>query len=96
MAVLILIVVLVSGCTQKTNQDDSKPCISEPGKAYYPGDEKCCEGLKPVFPYELPDGTCLDPKDDTRSGSPVCAPCGNGKCEKGYSEDKCNCPEDCK
>jgi len=95
--VLLLLVFLVSfGCTTKVSEDDSLKCISEIGKAYYPGTEKCCNGLKSVFPYELPDGTCINPKEDTRAGAPICAPCGNGKCEKEYSEDKCNCPEDCK
>ena len=71
-------------------------CVNTPGQSYYPGSEICCNDLKSVFPYELPDGTCLAAEDDDRGGAPVCAPCGNGKCEKDYSEDKCNCPEDCK
>ena len=87
--------ILISGCTSNVSQEDSKTCISEVGKAFYPGTEKCCNGLKSVFPYELPDGTCISSKEDTRVGAPICAPCGNGKCEKEYSEDKCNCPEDC-
>jgi len=75
-------------------QFNPNSCAKE-GEAYYPGTEKCCEGLKSVFPYELPDGSCISPENDTRAGAPVCAPCGNGKCESQYGEDKCNCAEDC-
>ena len=74
---------------------ENQTCVTEPGKAYFPGTEKCCNDLKSVFPYELPDGTCISPENDTRVGAPVCAPCGNGKCESNYGEDKCNCAEDC-
>jgi len=98
---LILIVVLVSGCTQNsqpiTEEDDNRTCVIEPGKAIYPGNEKCCGGLKSIFGSELPDGRCwCTEKDNFCGGAPICAPCGNGICESEYKEDRCNCPEDCK
>ncbi|MBR9702361.1 hypothetical protein GOV13_05570 [Candidatus Pacearchaeota archaeon] len=81
-------------CLEKI--DDSKTCIVEPGKAYYPGTEKCCGDLKSIFGSELEDGRCWCIEDNNNcGGAPICAPCGNGNCENEYNEDKCNCPEDC-
>ncbi len=66
------------------------------GKAYYPPKENCCDGLTTIFGSELPNGKCwCTEKDNTCGGAPICAPCGNKKCEKEYGEDKCNCPVDC-
>jgi len=78
------------------NKAEDRTCITEPGKAYYPGTEKCCGGLTSIFGSELPDGRCwCTEKDNNCGGSPICAPCGNGICEKEYKEDRCNCPSDC-
>ena len=33
--------------------DDDKICITEPGKAYYPPEEKCCGDLRSIFGSEL-------------------------------------------
>jgi len=76
---------------------NNKTCVTEPGKAYYPPKEKCCDGLTTIFGSELPNGECwCTEKNNTCGGAPICAPCGNKKCEKEYGEDKCNCMEDCK
>ncbi|MBU4069991.1 MAG: hypothetical protein KJ646_03330 [Nanoarchaeota archaeon] len=81
-------------CLEET--DNIKTCILEPGKAYYPGTEKCCGDLKSIFGSELEDGRCWCTEEDNSCvGAPICAPCGNGECENEYGEDKCNCPEDC-
>jgi len=68
-------------------------CITEPGKAYYPGTEKCCGDLKSILPESYYDNSC---NELDVVGAPICAPCGNGKCESQYGEDKCNCASDCK
>ena len=90
----ITIISVMSGCAQK----DIPPeliCINEPGASYFQGNEQCCEGLKGATYSSLPDGTCVLPKDDMTSGAGVCIPCGNNICEKEFSENECNCPEDC-
>jgi len=74
----------------------NETCVKA-GEAYYPGTEKCCAGLESIFGSENPDGTCsCTEKDNNCGGAPICAPCGNGKCEGDYGEDKCNCTKDCK
>jgi len=77
----------IMGCKNLT-------CIIELGKAYYPGTEKCCNGLKSILPGSFYDKNCNE--INGLAGAPLCAPCGNGKCEVQYGEDKCNCAEDCK
>jgi len=73
---------------------DNLTCIIEPGKAYYPGTEKCCGELKSILHESYYDENCNELEG--LAGAPICAPCGNGKCESQYGEDKCNCAEDCK
>ena len=74
---------------------NNQTCIIA-GEIYYPGTEKCCDGLKSIFGSENADGSCscTEPGNNC-GGSPICAPCGNGICESQYGEDKCNCAEDC-
>lgn len=58
-----------------------------------PGGKSCCPSLKRIDQSPLPeDGkTCA-----FSQGNPgICAPCGNGKCENQYKENRCNCSEDC-
>jgi hypothetical protein len=68
---------------------------------------RCCDGLKEItperwlFPCDCPginicgsNGCSIVPPYETPHFQ--CAPCGNGKCEFRYGENKCNCPEDCK
>lgn len=75
--------------------NSNKRCTTA-GKAHYPSKENCCEGLVTIFGSELPNGKCwCTEKDSSCGGTPICAPCGNGECEKEYGEDKCNCPIDC-
>jgi len=75
---------------------ENQTCITEPGRAYYPGTEKCCNNLTSIFGSEKIDGTCsCTEKDNNCGGASICAPCGNGKCEIEYGEDRCNCAEDC-
>ena len=63
-------------------------CIGAGGWVF-PG-HKCCEGLVGRGVAEVrPDGTCA-----RRTGWGICLPCGNGVCDP--SENRCNCPEDCK
>lgn len=66
-------------------------CV-EKGGSLSPG-YKCCEGLSSITPStatRILNGVC-----DYAAGSfGICAPCGNGVCDKDY-ENKCNCPEDC-
>ena len=96
---------IITGCTQQTpatknqndNRNDNLSCVTEPGKAIYPGTEKCCGDLNPIFGSQSENGSCwCTEKENTCGGAPICAPCGNGKCENEYKEDKCNCPGDCK
>jgi hypothetical protein len=76
--------------------NDELICVTEPGQAIYPGTEKCCGDLISIFGTQLEDGSCwCTEKDNNCGGAPICAPCGNDKCEKEYKEDKCNCPSDC-
>ncbi|MBT3816791.1 MAG: hypothetical protein HOE80_00510 [Candidatus Magasanikbacteria bacterium] len=96
----ITLLTVISGCGQKDtipNQNNTidLSCVSEPGASYFQGTEQCCEGLKGTTYSSLPDGTCVLPKDDMTSGAGVCIPCGNNICEKEFSENECNCPEDC-
>lgn len=77
------------------NSNSEKTCINEPGKAFYPPNEKCCNGLKSIF-GEDHDVLLCQQLNKYLLGAPVCAPCGNGKCEKKYGENRCSCPEDCK
>lgn len=100
MLLIILALLFVISCSNRENfvvDNITLSCITEPGKAYYPANETCCNGLKSIFGSEAPDGTCFcTEKDNDCGGAPVCAPCGNGICEDQYWEDKCNCKEDCK
>lgn len=94
------LLLVINGCTQDhqsiIEETDNRTCVTEPGKAIYPGNEKCCGELKSIFGSELPNGEChCTEKNNNCGGAPICAPCGNNICEKEYSEDKCNCPEDC-
>jgi len=76
--------------------DDGLACVTEPGKAIYGDSEKCCGGLKPMFGYEDSNGKCQCTEEGNNcGGASICAPCGNGVCEKEYREDRCTCPEDC-
>lgn len=101
---IIVIVILVSGYfifqqegIDNHNPRDDRTCITEPGKAIYSGNEKCCGELNSIFGSELSEGRCwCTNKDNNCGGAPICAPCGNGICEREYKEDRCNCPEDCK
>jgi hypothetical protein len=51
----------------------------------------CCRTLVALSPCEEDYGNC----SCVNTGY-VCTPCGNGKCEKEYNENKCNCVKDCK
>jgi len=65
-------------------------------------DTKCCEGFKKILkqsPCEPGSDACMEngcpiPEPRIIYGG-ICAPCGNGKCDEGYGENKCNCEEDC-
>lgn len=82
--------------SKSTDKIGSKTCVTA-GEAYYPRKEACCDGLTTIFGYESVNGECLcTEKDNNCGGAPICAPCGNKKCEKEFREDKCNCPVDCK
>lgn len=76
---------------------NSSGCIAA-GQVIPPGrGMKCCGGLVGMFGAKLPDGKCVcTEKDDTCGGAPICAPCGNGKCEADFGENDCVCPKDCK
>jgi hypothetical protein len=96
----ITLLTITNGCGQKniiSNQNDpiELTCVSEPGASYFQGNEKCCDGLNGATDSSLPDGTCILPEDDITSGAGICIPCGNNICEKEFSENECNCPEDC-
>ena len=55
----------------------------------------CCAGLKEIDVSVIYDSSygCIASVGGYGYG---CAPCGNGKCESNYGENKCNCPADCK
>ena len=57
-----------------------------------PEDIPCCEGLIEISLSGIDEGTgeCVA----ATCGS-ICSPCGNGICNSGADENKCNCPEDC-
>ena len=85
---------------QQDNPEDidiaeDRICITEPGTAYYPPKEKCCNELKSIFGSDVSPIECKLLKEHG-SGAPICAPCGNDICEPKYGENKCSCPEDCK
>lgn len=59
-----------------------------------PGGKSCCTGLKAI-------NGVVDSNDKNvcgyhSGGSGLCAPCGNGKCEVQYGENRCSCKEDCR
>ena len=67
------------------------PC-KEAGGSLEPGYE-CCEGLTSIgvkVSKTKTDGVC----GMIAGAWSICAPCGNGVCDKDY-ENECNCPEDC-
>jgi len=53
--------------------------------------DSCCHGLKPMA--GLDPNTC-----EQLIGTPflTCMPCGDGACENTKTENRCNCPEDCR
>ncbi len=61
----------------------------------------CCEGLKEQFP--IPDmrvsvgDVCYENGPLSESNVGICIKCGDGICKDHwrYSENPCNCPEDC-
>ncbi|MCK5476539.1 MAG: hypothetical protein KAI55_01320 [Candidatus Aenigmarchaeota archaeon] len=102
---IIVVVVMIGLCyfllnQQQNNQEDidvaeDRICITEPGKAYYPPKEKCCNELKSIFGPDVSPEECKL-LTEHGGGAPICALCGNGICESKYGENKCSCPEDCK
>lgn len=60
---------------------------------------QCCAGLDRI-------GACFEDDEGYLNDNGVkcmcqyhlgpCAPCGNGKCEKKFGENKCSCSKDCK
>ena len=63
--------------------------------------DSCCEGLKEWFP--IPDtrfsiaDVCYEIGQPSKSNIGICIKCGDGICGDHwkYSENPCNCPEDC-
>ena len=57
--------------------------------------KECCEDLEPITYYRYYNENCVW---QPLAGAPskVCTRCGNGHCEEGKGETKCNCSEDCK
>lgn len=53
----------------------------------------CCSGLNLMAGWE--GGYQGDCKLPPPGGLAVCSDCGNGACDLGNGENKCNCPEDC-
>jgi len=68
------------------------------GETYYPIFGICCAGLVTIdsnglmenWGDENPGVICM-----ANCWSQTCAPCGDGVCQPHYSENPCNCPEDC-
>jgi len=55
----------------------------------------CCSGLKSLGGW--PGGYNDDcDKLPPPGGLSICTKCGNNQCETYNSENKCNCPEDCR
>jgi len=50
---------------------------------------KCCPGLVAVLDCAYYEGMCLCPQEPAFA----CLKCGDGEC--GFTEDVCNCPDDC-
>lgn len=67
-------------------------CGSE---GYYSQEVDCCEGLVRRSGKLLPDGSCDMAKGGYQDKFPYCLACGDGTCDEGFLENKCNCPEDC-
>lgn len=68
------------------------------GETYYPTLGHCCPGLRALPAVELMAGMGSNPDDVTcfaSCWSMTCAPCGDGVCQPHYTENYCNCPEDC-
>lgn len=65
---------------------------------FYSQNLDCCDGFIRRCGKENRDGTCDMEEKIENYPFPKCIPCGDGICENtgGHSENKCNCPEDCK
>jgi len=66
-------------------------CVQS-GESLRPGHE-CCQGLSSIGVASVFDGNtgkCMT----AVGGWPICAPCGNGTCDREW-ENKCTCPDDC-
>ena len=83
--------------------DPTWPCLPEgrtfvrgPAEAQMPGEPperepRCCCGLGGIpVSRQGPEGCFVDAGTQLQ----VCATCGDGRC--GVSEDRCNCPRDCR
>lgn len=91
----------VSGCTDEVIEDSSE-CLKA-GESDIKGGvpssddlellKPCCEGLEEISYGDVEfEGQCMFPAGGFGH---ICAPCGNGKCESEYGENKCNCVKDC-
>ena len=97
--ILLIGIVLISGCIKEIEKIPSKLCIEEGGRGYF-GKDECCSGLTSLLRWTICDtpgdkrgcdeNGCFPPPPD---GSFICTKCGDKIC--GLGENRCNCPKDC-
>ena len=97
--ILLIGIVLISGCIKEIEKIPSQLCIEEGGRGYF-GKDECCSGLTSLLRWTICDtpgdkrgcdgNGCFPPPPD---GSFICTKCGDKIC--GLGENRCNCPKDC-
>jgi len=93
-------------------ENDKEECVGfgeEISPKEYDQGARCCSELKRIHtsryfhPCDTPgelacdeNGCSIPPPTSDEAPWWQCASCGNGICEIGCGENRCNCPEDCK
>lgn len=85
------------GCAGTTDQCCLPLACTGPGEEYYPYFGRCCPGLVPISSLAPMEGMTSEGCVVCMIGcwALTCAPCGDGVCQLHFSENPCNCPEDC-